>query len=308
MDNSGQISLPKLPHRPDDGHKGTFGTVGIIGGSNGAPGTKGDPESIRARMIGAPALAAMGATRAGCGLVKIAAPDAILNTVLTLAPNATGYPILNNTREVLERLASESDSIVIGPGLGTDEIAIELVRSASQLQPSIRCKSLLIDADGLNAFTQLDPLPSSFALPVILTPHPGEAERLLSAYALDGNPSGDHDDRIHTCSVLAQHLGCIVVLKGKGTVVSDGKQTWTCKHGHPCLATGGTGDVLSGMIASLAAQCIDHPRVDLFSSTCIAVEAHAQAGVRWAEFHQTSAGLNPQDLAEHIPAVMSDHR
>ena len=87
MDMERLTKLPKLPPRPKDGHKGTFGTVGIIGGSIGYAG---DEESLRARMIGAPALAAMGATRAGCGLVKVASPEPILNTVLSLCPNATG--------------------------------------------------------------------------------------------------------------------------------------------------------------------------------------------------------------------------
>ncbi len=308
MDMPGQISLPKLPHRPDDGHKGTFGTIGIIGGSIGDPGAKDDSESIRARMIGAPALAAMGATRAGCGLVKIAAPDPILNAVLTIAPHATGFPIKNNTTEILDRLAEESDAIVIGPGLGIDPIALELVRYASQLQPTKRCRSILIDADGINALAQLEPQSKSFTTPTILTPHPGEARRLLNACNMHADPSGTPEERTHACEMLADYFGCIVVLKGKGSVVSDAKRTWTCQHGHPCLATGGTGDVLSGMIASLAAQCADHPEIDLLASTCIAVEAHAQAGMRWAEINHASSGMTPQDLTRLIPEVMSMHR
>ncbi len=308
MDTPGQISLPKLPHRPDDGHKGTFGTVGIIGGSIGDPGAEGDPQSIRTRMIGAPALAAIGATRAGCGLVKIAAPDPILNAVLSIAPHATGYPIAHNSEAILDRLADESDAIVIGPGLGSDPSAIELVRFAAQFQPTSRCRSILIDADGINALAQLKPQSNPFAIPTILTPHPGEATRLLNACNLQADPSETPEERTRACEMLADYFGCIVVLKGKGSVVSDAKRTWTCQHGHPCLATGGTGDVLSGMITSLAAQCADHPEIDLLVSTCIAVEAHAQAGMRWAEINHASSGMTPQDLCDLIPEVMTMHR
>ncbi|MBL4810434.1 MAG: hypothetical protein JKY43_10315, partial [Phycisphaerales bacterium] len=115
MDEFSLPNLPMLQPRPTDGHKGTFGTVGIIGGSIGST------DDLRARMIGAPALAAMSANRSGCGLVKIGAPESILNAVLTLAPMATGYPIIGDGTAVLDRLASESDTLIVGPGLGTTE-------------------------------------------------------------------------------------------------------------------------------------------------------------------------------------------
>lgn len=293
------FTLPTLQPRPADGHKGTFGTVGIIGGSAGKAGDSG---TLKARMIGAPALVAMGANRAGCGLVKIGAPDAILNAVLTLAPFATGYPIDNGSTAVLDRLASESDALVIGPGLGTSDAIERLITSAIHLDAE-RAKCLVLDADAINTLCQLGPMPTAFTIPSILTPHPGEAARLLDSLDLVGNPSGSDEQRVDVCKLLASRLGCIVVLKGKGTVVSDVDRHWVCERGHPCLGVGGTGDVLAGMIGSLAAQCVNDPNVDLFASTCIAVDAHAHSGELWAARH-SSAGLDPRDLGGLIPEAL----
>lgn len=294
------FTLPKLQPRPTDGHKGTFGTVGIIGGSVGST----DP--LIARMIGAPALVAMSASRAGCGLVKIGAPEPILNAVLTLAPMATGYPIGEDGTAVLKRLASESDALVVGPGLGTTETIERLVTEAVNLD-TLKAQCLVLDADAINTLCKFNPMPPRFTLPTILTPHPGEAKRLLDALGIDGDPSGTTKQRTDVCSTLAQRLGCILVLKGKGTVVSDGKRHWVCQHGHPCLGAGGTGDVLAGMIGSLAAQCIDDPGMDLFASTCIAVDAHANAGQSWAQDH-AQAGLDPRDLGRYIPKIIGHYR
>jgi len=303
MDRFTLPNPPILPHRPADGHKGTFGTVGIIGGSAGNPG---DLDSLQARMIGAPALVAMGANRSGCGLVKIGAPDSILNAVLSLAPFATGYPIGDDGSAVLDRLASESDALVIGPGLGTTggtgQLITHAIRSVSQ-----RTKCMVLDADAINALCQLKLVPTAFATPTILTPHPGEAGRLLESLNLAGNPSGDNQQRIDVCRLLASRLGCIVVLKGNGTVVSDGDQHWVCERGHPCLGVGGTGDVLAGMIGSLTAQCVNDPDVGGFASTCIAVEAHARSGELWAMRH-SSAGLDPRDLGDLIPETLDAYR
>jgi NAD(P)H-hydrate epimerase len=259
-------------------------------------------------MIGAPALSAMGATRAGCGLVKVATPEPILNAVLSLCPNATGYPIQSNHIPVFDRLANEADSIVIGPGLGTSEEVLALVEHAMWLPADSKCQSLVIDADALNALAQLSTSNPKFTTPTVLTPHPGEAARLLEAFGFNANPTGDADDRLIACRALAQHFGCVVVLKGSGSVVCDSNRAWICSNGHPCLGTGGTGDVLSGMIASLGAQSANSKELDLFYTTCIAVDAHAQSGKDWANRHRVSAGLNPWDLETHIPQAIEIHR
>ncbi len=314
MDSYSLPSTPLLKARPIDGHKGTFGTVGIIGGSAGNPG---GPNDLKPRMIGAPALVAIGANAAGCGLVKIGTPEPILNAVLTLAPMATGLPIgvtpngeliAADAQSVLDRLASESDAIVIGPGFGTGDNIGQLVLSALKLQESSRCKSVIVDADAINSLCRINGLSDQLHGNIIMTPHPGEAQRLLDALGFTGSPSGTPDERAIVCNTLADALGCIVVLKGLGTVVSDGRRSWACQHGHPCLATGGTGDILAGMIGSLAAQCVDNPETDLFISTCIAVDAHAKSGEQWATKMGANSGLNPQNFGSYIPVEIGQYQ
>jgi len=306
--------LPRLKARPIDGHKGTFGTVGIIGGSAGNPG---GPDELKPRMIGAPALVALGANAAGCGLVKVGAPEPILNAVLTIAPMATGFPIgiapkgnliPTHAKSVLDRLMSESDTLVIGPGLGAGKEIEQLVHSAVSMERPSRCKALVVDADAINAFCKLSSHADHTITPTVMTPHPGEAGRLLNALEIQGTPDGTENQRIKACASLATRLGCVVVLKGKGTVVCDQDRVWVCKNGHPCLATGGTGDVLAGVIGSLAAQCVDDPDIDLFASTCIAVDAHASSGQQWATQTNSQSGLDPRQLCNHLTNSITSHR
>jgi len=296
--------LPKLKARKIDGHKGTFGTVGVIGGSVGSS------DSQQPRMIGAPALVAMGANRSGCGLVKIAAPDSILNAVLTLSPMATGFSYIceEERSAVLDRMSAECDVLVVGPGLGAGADIQRLMTSVTMLAAKNRRKRLVLDADAINALCTLEPFPTRFTLPTILTPHPGEAKRLLDALHIDLDPAGDASQRSLACRSIAERLNCIVVLKGMHTVVSDGQREWVSQHGHPCLSTGGTGDVLAGMIGSLVAQCLNDPDVDDFGAACIAVDTHARCGEVWSQRHNADAGLDPRDLMPLIPELLQRFR
>lgn len=299
-------SLPKLPHRPDDGHKGTFGTVAIIGGCAGMH----RDDEFEPTMLGAPALAAMGAIRTGCGLVKIAAPSPIINPVLTLAPFATGFGLeVDHARDinaahaapVLDELTRTSSVIVAGMGMGSAHgVAQIIVRLLNQ-----EIVPVVIDADGLNAISTLPEFDREIRASAALTPHPGEARRLMHSLAIEGDPAGDQSQRIDACTRLAQRLGCVVVLKGKGTVVSDGHRVWVCEHGSPALAAGGTGDVLAGVIGSMIAQTRDISSIDLFQAAAIGVQAHAIAGERWAEAHEGDGGLMANELSELLPSVMS---
>ena len=314
--------LPTLPPRPIDGHKGTFRTVGIIAGSCGSGG---EPNDRAARMLGAPALVAMGANRSGCGLVKIASPEPILSAVLTLAPFATGYPIAvaedqqidpTDAMTVFDRLASESDALVIGPGLGTGAPIEQLIHHAIHSSNTDRLGGLVIDADGITALCQsgdLNALKNAQPpFPIVLTPHPGEAIRLANALSIEIDPAGSDEQRLDACSQIAQVLNAIVVLKGHHTVVADSSRQWVCQHGHPCLGVGGTGDVLAGMIGSLLAQGAGQSdpthTIAPFDRVCIAVQAHAQSGQRWAELHDADGGMDPRDLGDQIPAVLSGYR
>jgi len=302
-------SLTNLPHRPLDGHKGTFGTVGIIGGSAGMH----HDEAFAATMIGAPALAGRGAVRAGCGLVKIVAPEPILGSVLTLAPFATGFGvwvdsdramIASNAAPIIDELVRTSDAIVVGPGMGNgDEVGQIVVRLIGQDDVPV-----VVDADGLNALASMPDFLRDVRASMVITPHPGEAKRLMSALAISGDPAGDESERVRVCTALARRIGCVVVLKGMGTVVSDGHRVWVCTHGSPAMGVGGTGDVLSGVIGSLIAQSKKNGTVDLFMSSAIGVQAHAIAGERWASDHQASGGMIASELADELIGVIEGMR
>ena len=302
-------SLPHLPRRPDDGHKGTFGTVAIIGGCAGMH----KDDEFEPTMLGAPALAAMGAIRSGCGLVKIAAPAPIIEHTLTLAPFATGYGLetdharsinASHAAPVLDELVQTCSVIVAGMGMGSTHcVAQIIVRLLNQEMVPV-----VIDADGLNAMSQLPEFDREIRASAVLTPHPGEARRLMQSLAIEGDPAGDESQRIDACTRLAQRLGCVVVLKGKGTIVSDGHRVWVCERGSAALAAAGTGDVLAGIIGSIIAQTRDDPSIDLLHAAAIGVQAHAIAGERWAESHEGDGGLIANELSELLPGVMSTLR
>lgn len=291
---------PRLAARPGDGHKGTFGRVVVVGGS--AAGT--------ARMIGAPALAATGAVRAGCGLVRAVCPGDVLDSVLTLCPFATGVslPTLGDeggggidaapAAAVFDDATRGADAIVVGPGFGSSDGAGSIVLRAV-VQEDAPC---VLDADGLNLLCAHAAFWEDLRADLVLTPHPGEARRLMAALSIGGDPAGDEGERIGCCVAIARRLGCVVVLKGAGTVVSDGLRAWVCRAGHPCLGTGGTGDVLAGVIGGLVAQTRAARGSGLFDAARAGVLAHARAGEAWARAANATGGMTPNDLAGLIPS------
>jgi NAD(P)H-hydrate epimerase len=298
-------TLPPLPKRPEDGHKGTFGTVAIVGGCAGMH----KDDEFEPTMLGAPALSAMGAIRSGCGLVKIAAPAPIIEHILTLAPFATGFGLetdharsinASHAAPVLDELTRTCSVIVAGMGMGSAHcVAQIIVRLLNQEMVPV-----VIDADGLNALSNLPEFDREIRASAVLTPHPGEARRLMQSLAIEGDPAGDESQRIDASTRLAQRLGCVVVLKGKGTVVSDGHRVWVCQHGSPALAAGGTGDVLAGIIGSIIAQTRNEQSVDLLHAAAIGVQAHAIAGEHWSQEHNGDGGLIASELADLLPGVI----
>jgi len=311
--------LPPLPSRLRDSHKGTFGTVVVVGGSCG-----GAPHSPT--MLGAPALAGLAALRAGCGLVKLCVPTPLIVPALALCPSATGLPIPVDAFGAIEphlasaaidRAVAEASCIVIGPGLGSGPGADAAALRAIQ-QDEV---ALVIDADAINALGNIREFMRDFRAAAIFTPHPGEFKRLVAALGLGGD-LGLAQSREGAAQQLAQRLGSIVVLKGVGTVVTDGHRVWTNTIDHPCLATGGTGDVLSGLIGGLIAQFVPTPQqmlfkakvaqmptppgrpLDLYDAARIAVCAHGVAAQMWAESHRAAAGLIATELCELLPAAL----
>jgi len=305
-------ALPLLPRRAATGHKGTFGTVAIVGGCCAGG----------SRMIGAPALAALAALRAGAGLAKLAVPAPILEAAILLTPSATGldlpvdaagHLIAHEAAAVLDLLFESANCIVIGPGMGNGE-GVQGAALRCIQQESV---PVVVDADALNALAQTPELGRDFRARTILTPHPGEFQRLATSLKISHDPVTPAT-RPFAAEALAQRLGCVVVLKGAGTVVSDGITTWVCTRGHPCLGTAGTGDVLAGLIGGLVAQFARNPprpgaaagpgQLTLLDAARLAVQAHAVAGEGWAKSRHAGAGMLASELADLLPAVLEELR
>ncbi|QYK48520.1 MAG: NAD(P)H-hydrate dehydratase [Phycisphaeraceae bacterium] len=302
------MNLPPLPMRDPGGHKGTFGTVSVIGGCATS-------DQI---MAGAPALAALGAFRSGCGLVRLLVPQPVAQIALAVCPSATcallatsdrGMIIPSDACGAFDAAASTSQCVVIGPGMGSDPAVATLTLRALQQQSA----PVVVDADAINALATIPDLHLDLRASAVLTPHPGEFRRLASVLRITHDPT-DASSRPSAAAEMAQKLGVIVVLKGRGTVVSNGLETWTCTHGHAALATAGSGDVLAGIIAGIIAQHVgtaSTPRragaaLTLLDAVRIAVFAHARAGERWAASHRASGGMLATDLAHEIPAILAE--
>lgn len=273
-------NLPRLPQRDPLSHKGNYGRVLLIGGSRG--------------MAGSISLAGMAALRSGAGLVKLAVPDVCLNTVAGFEACYMTVPLPNdgvgrialNAKQTLEPLLAEADSVAVGPGLGRSDDLMELVAWLY----STLSKPLVIDADGLFALAQCKKLLATSPIaPRIITPHAGEFARLLGETTINEN------QRTALAEQFAKQSGAIVVLKGHGTVITDGKQTFINPTGNPGMATGGTGDVLTGVIAALTGQGISP-----LDAARLGVYMHGYAGdLAAADVGQV--GLVASDVVGYLP-------
>lgn len=293
--------LPPLPPRDPAGHKGTFGTVCVVGGHAAHPVT----------MLGSVVLASLGALRAGAALCIAAAPEPLVPAILAANPSATGLPlpvdaegrvVPHAAAEALDRHAARASAFVLGPGLGTgfpeEQVTIRLL-SVDDGRP------VVVDADAINCLASTPSFDLDLRAPMVLTPHPGEFARIAAALRIDADPV-DPAARPRAAARLAQRLGCVVVLKGHGTVVSDGARTWTCTRGNDALAVGGSGDVLAGVIGGLLAA---HGRsLGPYDCARLAVEAHAIAGELWAARAGGTAGMLAAELAAEIPAALGAMR
>ncbi|MEM8834970.1 MAG: NAD(P)H-hydrate dehydratase [Planctomycetota bacterium] len=306
--------IPPLPERPSDGHKGTFGTVGVVGGFCAAD---------QPTMLGGPCLSAIGALRAGAGLCRLALPESLLAHGLTIAPSATGVALpVDHERALiahascarLDELLGSCACVAIGPGLGSGDGARALsLRAVNQDETPI-----VVDADAIKALSELPEVAKDVRAPAIFTPHPGEYRGLAATLGIDADPV-DEEARPAACEAMARQFGCVVVLKGAGTIVSDGLRTWRCDAREPALATAGTGDVLTGLLAGLVAQHHRAPIVagertvtserlgglSLYDIARIGVRAHAQSAALWRERTGATHGLLAEELAELIPRALA---
>jgi NAD(P)H-hydrate epimerase len=279
--------LPQLPPRRAESHKADYGRVLVVGGSRG--------------MAGAPSLAGMAALRSGAGLVTVATPASVQPTVAGFSPCYMTIPLVEDDYGIadfanvveLEPARERFDVWAMGPGLGQTEGVTELV---AQLYRDVR-RPMVVDADGLNALAAALKRNSQAldkpAGPRILTPHPGEFARLAGSA-----PTSGAEERAEKATKLCQRDSSgktVVVLKGHKTVICDGERFALNQTGNPGMATGGTGDCLTGVIAGLLGQ-----KLSPWDAARLGVHAHGLAGdLAAAELGQV--GMAASDLLTYLP-------
>ncbi|MBS3886380.1 MAG: NAD(P)H-hydrate dehydratase [Dethiobacter sp.] len=269
-----------IPQRPADAHKGTFGTVLLVGGSLG--------------MSGALTLAARAALRGGCGLLFAATPRSVQQIVAGQVAEAMTIPLPESSSGYLQRDAldllrekwSSCQAVAVGPGLTQNEEILPVL--AGVLSECLL--PVVLDADALNLLARHRGLLSGRRAPLILTPHPGEAARLLSCSSAEIQA-----DRLGAVREMAKIYRSIVVLKGAHSLVCspDGETSFNVT-GNSGMASAGCGDVLTGLLAALIAQ-----GVDALSAARLGVYLHGLAGDLAVKFTGQSA-LLAGDVIEHI--------
>lgn len=265
------------PRRPDT-HKGDYGRVVIVAGAEG--------------YTGAPVLAARAALRTGAGLIFTMTPRCVypivaakLDAPMVLPlPEESGRLSFAALPAVLERLQA-ADACLLGPGLGRAPGVEAVVREVLR---ACRCP-LILDADGINAVSGHIDVLRGATCPVLLTPHEGEFRRLT------GVPERD---RVTGAMALARETGCIVLRKGHETVITDGERTYVNRTGNPGMATGGSGDVLAGILLALLGQ-----GVPPLEAAATAAWLHGRAGDLAAE-RMGQYAMSPTELLVELPRLL----
>ena len=270
--------LSCLPDRKPDSHKGDYGKILLLCGSMG--------------YTGAAALAAMGALRMGAGLVYLGVTQSIYAIEAVKLTEAVVFPLPDrdgmldaSALDKLLPMLENMDAVLMGPGLGispgTEAVVTTVLRQYDG--------PVVLDADGINLMTAHKDILRGRTAPTILTPHAGEFVRF------GGVLSGD---RTESAVKLAEDLGCIVLLKGHRTVITDGHRIYVNPTGNPGMAVGGSGDVLAGMIVSLLGQGIEP-----LAATACAAWLHGAAGDRCAQT-LGQYGMLPSDMLQELPRLM----
>ena len=278
MELTQKCVLSILPDRDICGHKGDFGKILLLCGSRG--------------FTGAAYLAAMGALRSGAGLTFLGVPESIYEIEAVKLNEPVVFPLPDEggklseaaIPEILERLP-KMEAVLIGPGLGQSEGTFAVVKTVLE---NAQCP-VVLDADGINLTAAHKDILRGRTNPTVLTPHAGEFARL----------GGDAKaDRKEAAEAMARDLGCILLLKGHNTVITDGTVTYINPTGNPGMAVGGSGDVLSGIIVSLLGQGI----APLEAAACGAW-LHGTAGdICAGEMGQY--GMLPTDMLNVLPRLL----
>ena len=259
----------KLPKRDPGMHKGLAGRVLVVGGGKG--------------MAGAARMAAEAAYRCGAGLVQVATHRDHVHLIMSHQPEVMAFDA-EDTPELVSAL-SKANVIAVGPGLGRNNWAKDLLKRVLTVDVP-----LVLDADALNLVAEWDVKRENW----ILTPHPGEAARLNGI-----DTRAVQNDRVAVVQALKEHYGGVIVLKGVGTLVNDG-DLWLCSHGNPGMASGGMGDVLTGIISGLAAQ-----GQTLSASARYGVWIHAVAADRAAKV-SGQVGLLATDILKYARKLVNE--
>ena len=281
----------ELLYRKPSSHKGSFGHLLILAGSEG--------------MTGAASLTALASLRVGAGLVTLGIPKSLneileikLTEVMTLPLDETpGKTLSLKALGKIKEFAQKCRALAIGPGISTNDSTKELVkRVVKEIEVPI-----ILDADGISAFAGEISLLRQRRSPLVITPHPGEMSRLLQL-----STDRIQNDRIKTATTLAKEIGKVVVLKGARTIIADGQgEVWINPTGNPGMASGGTGDVLTGMIAGLMVQ-----RISPLLAARAGVYLHGLAGDIAASKREELTLLAHniiESLPEAIRRVKSEH-
>ena len=307
MANSNSL-IPQLPKRDINGHKGTYGTALLIAGSLG--------------MSGAAALAGIAALKSGAGLVRLLVPSPIQSTVASFRPEYTVMPLPadksgrishDGLPRILSNLSSTS-AVGIGPGLGCSRGLNQIVLNLFTSLPL----PTVFDADALNGLSSQECFSTNnkynsnglsskelLAGARILTPHPGEFYR-MSGESINSDPQKRRHAAVRFVRLLHDiyqtNHPIILVLKGAGTVVTDGNNVYINETGNPGMGTGGAGDVLTGIITALLAQ-----KMEPFDATVLGVAIHGLAGDLAAEV-KGEISLTAGDIIEFLPEAFKRHK
>ena len=273
-----QTVLAYLPDRKEESHKGDYGKILLLCGSRG--------------FTGAAALAAMGALRSGAGLVYLGVPESIYaieavkltEPIVFPLPDEDGKLSIKALPQIMEMLP-KMDAVLFGPGWGQCKGTIEAAKAILQEFEG----PVVVDADGINVLASHMDIVRERKSTTILTPHAGEFRRI----------GGDSDeDHIQSAAAFAREYGCILLLKGHETVITDGSTCYVNPTGNPGMAVGGSGDVLAGIIVSLLGQ-----RLQPLTAAACGAWLHGAAGDICAETIG-QYGMLPSDLVEVLPRLM----
>ncbi len=293
VDNTSLQGLLTRP--PADAHKYTFGRVLVVAGSE--------------RYVGAAYLAAAAAIRAGTGVVTLAAPRWLRDVVAARLAEVTYLPIpdaglAGAPDESVARIVAELDgfsALAIGPGLSLEGGVGNAVEAILR-ERARRNRPAVVDADALNALSQRPDWPTWIGKEVVLTPHAGELERLVASDAADSGAdaeAGDDQPQWLRARTLAERWGVTLLMKGPFTTIASGDQVWIHARPNPALATAGTGDVLTGIIAGLLARGLPPS-----AAARLGTWVHGQAGARIAA-DRPAGGLMASELLTEIPLALA---